>query len=895
MSEYRQLGEDSSEEVEADTIATERTPMLELEPQPEPEPAASAVHIGVEVDRKLTLTIAPKAAKDFILKKQALKRGHSGIGAEDFAAAMSTIPGLPKRKDQAGGALLSYTINRADEKIEADNLVIEINKRLEMSGGTHVVATLLLAGEDLCKFDGLAWSDLDPKHISEAGSLPLEAKLFSANKHAFEHTQSVIAKARNGGTEADTEGLSDAKTPNCAVDPLSLTVPIRVAFRLRDIPSVDLAAREFTARFYLELQWVEKTPPSPLLRARSGSTLPPQTPNSSRASSAGGGETKEATQAQNKFEPQLEFENLVGDAPRREKLDLNICTSMDQLQRFWGAVNAEATDIKEYTLFRMRWNGSARFSIDAQDVGDAPFDPVRLKIKVRCRYATWKVCTQDTISGLPMLTVVPLTGRVGFHSIDTGLKFVDIKHLESSLDFEPGSWLMEHACKRQHTIEEVVRKSDSPSIDISFQYKGRLLPYRVNWILPSFLLGNFAMATVWFGSDSRIIVNAVLMIGAAIAPVLGGMAQVFTPLGTLHVYLIGTAVYVWLVTLIEVMKTESHWPGSELENEEGSASSPKLFGVAGLSALGLAQLACFGVWLIASFMLSLTRKKCGCCLARHGKDPKEKVEELPQSLVEMTASLMHTQWRKDREESCKGECVPRWKMISADESKKWLAQFNESERDSFKGMLYAEAPIANSHQKEWLDKLQAITDASRIPDPMDPSAGSNGSSSPRSRDKLYGQKQKQSTAEILEWIGKYIEEYPDDDRTQMDTMYLVDINSDYAVLPETWQKQNRVSAGACLKLIREKPDLRDEDLSDEVHVSWLSRNEWAKDGKLGVSFDLLPVEEQAKDLAIVVVCKLVLSTEKELRHDFKLMDTNNNGFLEAAECERAFDVYSDDG
>ena len=411
--------------------------------------------------------------------------------------------------------------------------------------------------------------------------------------------------------------------------------------------TVDLAAREFTAAFYLELQWVEKTPAPTTRPQRSFSQGTPRSPSLARATSGGGGLDDKEGGPQAKFEPQLEFENLVGEEPRREKLvEACSCTSMEQLQRFWGAVDTEATQVSDYTLFRTRWNGKARFAIDAQDVGDVPFDPVRLKIKVRCRYATCKVCSQDTMSGLPMLTVVPLAGRVGFHSIDVLEKFVDVKHLESSLDFEPGSWEVSHKCKRQHTVEEVVRKSDNPSIDICFEYKGRLLPYRINWILPSFLLGNFAMATMWFGTDSRIVVNAVLMIAAGIAPVLGGMAQVFTPLGTLHVYLIGTAVYVWLVTLLEIVKTETHWPGSQLEDlfEEGSESSQQLFGVVGLSVLSLAQLVCFGVWLSATLMLSLTRKTCGCCLARHGKGPKEKLEELPDSIVQMTASLMHTQW-----------------------------------------------------------------------------------------------------------------------------------------------------------------------------------------------------------------------------------------------------------
>ena len=109
MSAYQPLGNDPDSSEEASVL----TPMLELQPQPQPqpEPEPSGEADDAMVDQKLTLTIAPKAAKEFILKKRNQKRGSSGIEAEEFAAAMSTIPGLPKRKD--GGELLSYVIDSA--------------------------------------------------------------------------------------------------------------------------------------------------------------------------------------------------------------------------------------------------------------------------------------------------------------------------------------------------------------------------------------------------------------------------------------------------------------------------------------------------------------------------------------------------------------------------------------------------------------------------------------------------------------------------------------------------------------------------------------------------------------------------------------------------------------
>ena len=60
---------------------------------------------------------------------------------------------------------------------------------------------------------------------------------------------------------------------------------------------------------------------------------------------------------------------------------------------------------------------------------------------------------------------------------------------------------------------------------------------------------------------------------------------------------------------------------------------------------------------------------------------------------------------------------------------------------------------------------------------------------------------------------------------------------------------------------------------------------------MGVEFDMLPTIEQAKDLSVVVVAKLVLQTAKELEHDFKIMDADGSGTLEASEVNDALAVY----
>lgn len=85
----------------------------------------------------------------------------------------------------------------------------------------------------------------------------------------------------------------------------------------------------------------------------------------------------------------------------------------------------------------------------------------------------------------------------------------------------------------------------------------------------------------------------------------------------------------------------------------------------------------------------------------------------------------------------------------------------------------------------------------------------------------------------------------------------VDIaNTSFAELPADWQAENAAAAETVVRIVAEYPDgvdLSDTDtaiaIGEKIHSAWLSRNEWAKDGELGVSFLDLPPNEQDKDLA----------------------------------------------
>ena len=875
----RDLALDSSEEAaDAELAALQEAPeplLLGQEPEPEPEPEAAVTFDmpGEELVLHVVRKISP-----FMRERAGLQDKANG---EDYAAeAMAAIPGLqggPARGVQLGGSshvLVKVTV-KADRTIDQGLIVEKANKALAASGNTIEVVSLLLKGEPLDKHVG-KWADL-AEHIQGAkGSrtLELQAKLFSVDQQAVSHALAMSKKDRQ--SERDLDGKSAAGTPNCAVDPLSRSVPVRAVFRLQKMSNVDLEKRQFTATFYLELQWVEQG--STLSRPRAGSMTPRQP--LARASS-GDSLSPLETQSANRFDPKVFFENRVGDERDSEwTTEQNPCTSAEQLQRFW-AVDPEAVKVDEYTLFRSRWNGCATFAIDDRDICDAPLDPVQLKIKIRCPYNTSRVMPQETMSGLLMPTVVAQEGHVSFIKVDMGN--IDRPPIEMALNCVKDSLKVSSKVPTQHKIEEVAAKADKPSIDLCFEFKERLLPHRVSLVLPSALIGMVSMASVWYaGEGDRALVNAILLVGAAsrISPSgRGGMKT----LGTVNLFLIGTVLLVSVLTVADLVKAN--------RDDDDTRTLAK--------AMQIVQLSCFGLWVILTLLLCFTRLSLSCCLRHPAAPARSKREPLPEPIINMTGSLLHTQWRKDRADGFNGEMVPRWKTIDEKESEEWLRKFDRKQREELKGIVYATAPIPKADQKACLNELQSITDAARVPDALDsdgvgdalpPSVDGGRISPTTSKMRNYKHKMDLSIKEVNEMVAKYISEHPDDERTT-DVMHICDINNDFSVLPPSWQKDNLKMAIEALTLCQEHPDMRDDELSAEVHKLWLERNDWAKAGPLGVDFDALPTVEQAKDLSVVMVSKLVLKTLTELEHDFKIMDADSSGTLDASEVSDALAVY----
>lgn len=101
----------------------------------------------------------------------------------------------------------------------------------------------------------------------------------------------------------------------------------------------------------------------------------------------------------------------------------------------------------------------------------------------------------------------------------------------------------------------------------------------------------------------------------------------------------------------------------------------------------------------------------------------------------------------------------------------------------------------------------------------------------------------------------------------------VDIaNTGYEDLPEDWKGENKVAAefvvGLHGELTAELGEVRLDvpetraHVGDEIHSAWLSRNEWAKDGELGVPFAELPEDEQEKDIDQYRTLLAVLAEEE---------------------------------
>lgn len=88
------------------------------------------------------------------------------------------------------------------------------------------------------------------------------------------------------------------------------------------------------------------------------------------------------------------------------------------------------------------------------------------------------------------------------------------------------------------------------------------------------------------------------------------------------------------------------------------------------------------------------------------------------------------------------------------------------------------------------------------------------------------------------------------------------LNTSYAELPPKWQAENKAQAESAIKLVAQNMDSamdKIEELAAQVHEQWLSRNSWAKDGPLGVSYAELPEEEKQKDRDVIKAAHEILS------------------------------------
>lgn len=88
------------------------------------------------------------------------------------------------------------------------------------------------------------------------------------------------------------------------------------------------------------------------------------------------------------------------------------------------------------------------------------------------------------------------------------------------------------------------------------------------------------------------------------------------------------------------------------------------------------------------------------------------------------------------------------------------------------------------------------------------------------------------------------------------------LNTSYAELPPKWQAENKAQAESAIKLVSQNMDSamnNIEELAAQVHEQWLSRNSWAKDGPLGVSYSELPEEEKQKDRDVITAAHEILS------------------------------------
>ena len=87
-------------------------------------------------------------------------------------------------------------------------------------------------------------------------------------------------------------------------------------------------------------------------------------------------------------------------------------------------------------------------------------------------------------------------------------------------------------------------------------------------------------------------------------------------------------------------------------------------------------------------------------------------------------------------------------------------------------------------------------------------------------------------------------------------------NTKFSDLSYDWQQENMEAACVVTEMAKSGKFSEPGPIGHKIHEEWLSRNEWAKSGELGVPFAALSKEEQLKDLRQYEIAKKVLESEQ---------------------------------
>ena len=236
------------------------------------------------------------------------------------------------------------------------------------------------------------------------------------------------------------------------------------------------------------------------------------------------------------------------------------------------------------------------------------------------------------------------------------------------------------------------------------------------------------------------------------------------------------------------------------------------------------------IWLVPTILLCNLRvaRCCVRCCYGYGQQLKTR-EDIPAALVEMTASLLHTKWRKDRAMEFK-TTVPRWKVVEYEEYTTWLqALEKDTGTEQLRNVLFSELDVPSESHEEFMKDIQATSDlgraAKRNQEAVD-RAGMTAAEAYEHRKQQYEDCKSDSKYEIADCLRNFNAKFPMSANTTVppsQRLYIVDINHDFCLLPPTWQRANRVAAHETLEVCDNHSDLG-AFLSDLIHLKGVAHN-----------------------------------------------------------------------